>query len=78
MDKIIKRILSIILGFGFYVLLFWLLPNYYSTWRELLRGLTIIETIIALHIIMIVLVGYLFILALSIIDGWFQFEGERQ
>ena len=70
MNRIIKRILSIILGFGFYVFLFWLLPNYYNTWSGLLNGLTIIEIIIALHIIIIVVMGYLFTLALSIIDGW--------
>ncbi len=71
MNKIIKRTISIILGFGFYVFLFWLLPSYRNTWTELLNGLTLTELIIALHIVIILALGYVVALAKSIADGWF-------
>ncbi len=71
MNRIIKRTISIILGFGFYVFLFWLLPNYAKIWSELLKELTVIEWIIAFHIVIIGLAGYLIALGKSIVDGWF-------
>ena len=71
MNKIIKRTISIILGFGFYVFLFWLLPAYVNAWSEVLKGLSLTELIIAFHIIIVVLGGYLFALAKFTVDGWF-------
>ena len=71
MNRIIKRTISIILGLGFYVFLFWLLPSYHNTWNEIIIELTLIETIIAIHIMIIVVGGYLFALAKSTVDGWF-------
>ncbi len=37
MNKIIIRTIAIILGFGFYVFLFWLLPSYFNTWTDKIK-----------------------------------------